>query len=147
MPTEKSVEVLWGVLQRVLWEIGVLCGVLPRALKGLGGAPASALEGAQHGGINRKSALGSTCWATPEPLEHPQEHPPEHPNVPEHPHEHFPEHFRISQLGSHVYGRGHCSTSVPTVSFVLRWAIFCVIQSLCHSKIDWLSNYRFPQTP
>ena len=45
--TGKSLEVLWEVLLGVLWEIGVLWGVLPRVLrKKTGGALGSAREGA-----------------------------------------------------------------------------------------------------
>ena len=89
MLTAKCAEVLWEVLLRVLWEIGVLQGVLPWVLRRIGDAPASALKGAQCGGLNRKSTLGSTCSVAPESSEHPWEHPSEHPNFPGHPREHF----------------------------------------------------------
>ena len=69
------------VLPEVLWEIGVLWGVLPRVLRETGGAPGSATEGAQCGGVNRKSTLRSTPWSTPGFPEHPWEHPSEHPNL------------------------------------------------------------------
>ena len=52
--TGKSLEVLREVLLGVLWEIGVLWGVLPRVLRETRGAPGSAPEGAQSGGFNRK---------------------------------------------------------------------------------------------
>ena len=42
----KFLEVLWEVLPRVLWEIGVLRGVLQRVLRGIRGASGSAPESA-----------------------------------------------------------------------------------------------------
>ena len=85
--TGKSLKVLREVLSGVLWEIGVLWGVLPRVLRETGGAPESAPEGALPVEPPTLGTLVSTPWSTPGFPEHPREHPPEHPR------ERFPEHF------------------------------------------------------
>ena len=66
--TGKSLEVLWEVLLGVLWEIGVLSGVLSRVLRETGGAPRSAPEGCPIWGVQQE--------------DHSQEHSLEHPQFP-----------------------------------------------------------------
>ena len=53
---------LWEVLARVPWGIEVLRGVLPRVLKQIGGAPASAPEGAQCVRSFEKGLAGRGGW-------------------------------------------------------------------------------------
>ena len=91
--TGKSLEVLWKVLPSVLWEIEVLRVVLPRVLRGIGGASASAPESVLSVEAPTSSTLGSTCGGTANSPEHPREHPTEHPDIPEHFREHFQKHL------------------------------------------------------
>ena len=60
-----SLEVLWKVLPRVLWEIGVLRKVLPRVLWEIGVLQKVLPRVLFLCRVIRKSTLGSTFWSTP----------------------------------------------------------------------------------
>ena len=60
-----SLEVLWKVLPRVLWEIGVLQKVLPRELWDIGVLQKVLPRVLFLCRVIRKSTLGSTFWSTP----------------------------------------------------------------------------------
>ena len=108
MPTGKSLQ----VLLRVLWEIGVLWGVLPRVLREIRGAPGSACEGAQceapHIGHPRKH------------LEHPLGSTPRAPRFPRAP-------------------SGALSGALPSIS---QLAPLCQARAIASGGMEWLGVWN-----
>ena len=143
MLTGKSLEVLWEVLSRVLWEIGGAprgdpegaqgtreC--LSKCSKGALSVDAPTLTGALSSPV---STLGITPRSTP--------------NFPEHPQEHFPEYFQGFPVRTPVHGPRYCKAMVHLVfwrSVVGTPVLSSILEDCVAKRLDLFTRGKLPSS-